>query len=48
MGPVQLAERMKVSEAVIAGWLDGSAEIGDKELLTLSRVLLDWSGKQRF
>jgi len=48
MGCGQLAQRMKVSEAVVVSWLEGSAEIGDKELLALSKVLLDWSGKQKF
>ena len=48
MGAANLADRMKVTVDMIAAWIDGSAFIDDKHLLTLSRVLLDWSGKQKF
>ena len=48
MGHRELAGRLGVSMEDVASWMDGTANVPDSILLTLSEILLSWSGKQKF
>ena len=48
MGHQELAGRLGVSMEHVSSWLDGTAIIPDAALISLSEILLSWSGKQRF
>ena len=46
MGRRELAERLKVSEPELEGWIGGSAKMPDRKLLVLANVLDGWAGRQ--
>jgi len=48
MGHRELAGRLGVSMEDVSAWIDGTAPVPDAILVSLSEMLLSWSGKQRF
>lgn len=46
MGRRELAERLKVSEPELEGWISGSGKMPDRKLLVLANVLDGWAGRQ--
>lgn len=48
LGERELAGRLGVSLTDVSSWLAGTASVPDAVLVELSKILLDWSGKQRY
>jgi len=48
MGTRELAGRLGVSMDDVSAWVDGTVTVPDALLVSLSEILLSWSGKQRF
>ena len=46
MGRRELAQRLKVTEAVLDEWIAGSAKMPDRKLLLLANILDGWAGRQ--
>jgi transcriptional regulator with XRE-family HTH domain len=43
MGQRELAQRLKVSESQLEGWIRGQAKMPDRKLLVLADVLDSWA-----
>ena len=47
MGQQELAQRLKVSESQLAGWIQGETTMPDRKLLVLADVLDSWAAPRK-
>ena len=47
MGQLELAQRLKVSESQLAGWIQGETTMPDRKLLALADVLDSWAAPRK-
>jgi DNA-binding transcriptional regulator YiaG len=47
MGQPELAQRLKVSESQLEGWIQGETKMPDRKLLVLADVLDSWAARRK-